>query len=414
MTRAIILVLDSLGVGASADAHAYGDSEADTLGHIIQACAAGNANNTRRQGPLDIPHLTRWGLTAAAIDSQTYSKQQPVVLPLAANNSAIAPQGAYGFAQELSVGKDTPSGHWEICGVPVTQAWGMFANTDHCFPQHLLDDLCQQGNVAGTLGNCHASGTDIIKQYGEQHMRTGWPICYTSADSVFQIAAHEDTFGLQRLYDLCELAKSLVDKLNVARVIARPFVGSHADNFTRTANRKDLTTPPSQPTLLDQLQAQRIPVTSIGKIADIFAQQGIDCCIKGHNNMDLMDKLFQQMDRQKDGLLFVNLVDFDSLYGHRRDVAGYAEALEALDQRLPELEQRLQADDVVLLTADHGCDPTMPGSDHTREYVPVVFFGQQVKSQALGKRDTFADMGQTLAAYFGIAPLAVGKDCGIF
>lgn len=402
MKRAIILVLDSLGVGASADAAAYGDVGADTFGHIVEACAAGKADDERRQGPLQIPNLTRWGLVAAAEASRGAS------LPLAKPNQVI---GAHGFAKELSAGKDTPSGHWEMCGLPVPFEWGMFPQQPNCFPQDLLDKLCAAAGIDGILGNCHASGTEIIQQLGEEHMRTGMPICYTSADSVFQIAAHEESFGLQRLYELCEIAKPLVDELNIARVIARPFVGDSTANFTRTANRRDLTTPPMQDTLLDVLRAHGKEVVSIGKIGDIFAHRGVDRVVKGKDNMALMDALLGEMQCQKEGLLFVNLVDFDSLYGHRRDVAGYAMALEQLDQRLPELEAALGADDLVLVSADHGCDPTMPGSDHTREHVPVVFVGEGVKPVNLGARESFADMGQTLAQYFDLPALGAGEPC---
>jgi phosphopentomutase len=402
MKRAIILVLDSLGVGASADAAAYGDVGADTFGHIVEACAAGKADDERRQGPLQIPNLTRWGLVKAAELSRGAG------LPITESSSVI---GAYGYAKELSAGKDTPSGHWEMCGLPVPFEWGMFPQQPNCFPQDLIAKLCAEAGLNGILGNCHASGTEIIKQLGEEHIRTGMPICYTSADSVFQIAAHEESFGLQRLYDLCEIAKPLVDELNIARVIARPFVGDSAANFTRTANRRDLTTPPMQDTLLDVLQANGKEVVSIGKIGDIFAHRGVDRVVKGRDNMALMDALLTEMQSQKEGLLFVNLVDFDSLYGHRRDVAGYAMALEQLDRRLPELEAALGADDLVMVSADHGCDPTMPGSDHTREHVPVVFVGEGVKAVDLGARESFADMGQTLAQYFGLPPLSVGEPC---
>ncbi len=402
MSRAIILVLDSLGIGASADAAAYGDLGADTFGHIVEQCAAGKADSEYRSGPLQIPNLTRWGLVAAAEGSRGQS------LPSAPTERI---EGAYGYAKELSSGKDTPSGHWEICGLPVPFEWGMFPQRPNCFPEQLLQDLCQQAGIDGTLANCHASGTEIIKQFGEEHMRTGMPICYTSADSVFQIAAHEESFGLQRLYELCEIAKPLVDELNITRVIARPFTGTSPDDFKRSANRRDLTTPPMADTLLDHIQAANMPVISIGKIGDIFAHKGVDRVVKGQNNMALMDALLNEMPQVKDGLLFVNLVDFDSLYGHRRDVPGYAMALEQLDQRLPEFEQLLAPDDLVLVTADHGCDPTMPGSDHTREHVPVVFVGEQVRAQNLGLRDTFADMGQTLAQHLNVAPLQAGLVC---
>jgi len=395
-----------LGIGASADAQAYGDVGADTFGHIVEQCAQGKADNAARSGPLNIPNLTRWGLVAAAEASRG---QALPATKMASNAEHII--GAYGYAKELSAGKDTPSGHWEICGLPVPFAWGLFADKDNSFPDKLLQDLCQQAGIDGTLANCHASGTEVIKQFGEQHIRTGMPICYTSADSVFQIAAHEEHFGLQRLYDLCDIAKPLVDELNITRVIARPFTGSAPENFKRSANRRDLTTAPMADTLLDHIQAAHMPVVSIGKVGDIFAHKGVDRVVKGHNNMALMDALLAQMVQVKEGLLFVNLVDFDSLYGHRRDVPGYALALEELDQRLPEFEQLLGPDDLVLATADHGCDPTMPGSDHTREHVPVVFVGEQVKAKNLGLRDTFADMGQTLAQHLNVSPVSAGVAC---
>jgi phosphopentomutase len=244
-------------------------------------------------------------------------------------------------------------------------------------------------------------------------MNTGFPICYTSADSVFQIAAHEETFGLQRLYDLCEVAKRLVDPLNITRVIARPFIGDSWENFERTPNRRDLTTPPTGPTLLDHIQAAGAPVVSVGKIGDIFSHQGVSYTVKAKDNMGLVDELLKQMDKVKEGLLFVNLVDFDTKYGHRRDVSGYALALEEFDKRLPEIENQLNSNDLVLITADHGCDPTWPGSDHTREHVPVVFYGESVNNQNLGERASFADMGQTIAQHLNLAPLAHGEACNL-
>jgi len=406
MNRAIIIILDSLGLGASADAVKYGDQNADTFGHIVEACEVGLANNKERNGPLKIPNLLRWGLGAAAVGS----RKNP--LPLATHNHV---QGAYGHAVEVSHDKDTPSGHWEICGLPVPFEWGTFPQQDNCFPAQLLQDLLDQGNIQGTLANKHGSGTDVLAEYGEQHLRTGYPICYTSADSVFQIAAHEEAFGLERLYALCEVAKKLVDPLNVTRVIARPFTGTSSANFERTANRRDLTTPPIGPTLLDHIEAQQGTVVSVGKIGDIFAHRGVSYTVKAPNNMALVDQLLDQMHKVKEGLLFVNLVDFDSKYGHRRNVAGYANALEEFDARLPEIEAKLEPQDLVLLSADHGCDPTWPGSDHTREHVPVVFYGSYrgapVKACDLGERASFADMGQTVALHLGLVPLQYGTAC---
>ena len=403
MKRAIILVLDSLGLGSSEDAHLYGDSGSDTLGHIIEECDSGNADNSERSGPLLIPNLIRWGLGEAAIASR--NKPLPI--------TRVEPQGAFGYAKEVSAGKDTPSGHWEICGLPVPFEWGTFPVIDNCFPASLLKDLMEQGQIEGTLANKHASGTQVIEEFGEEHIASGFPICYTSADSVFQIAAHEEHFGLERLYKLCRVAKKLVDPLEITRVIARPFTGNSKDGFERTANRKDLTTPPNDLTLLDHIQDANGQVVSVGKISDIFSNQGVSYTVKAKNNMGLVDQLLSEMIKLKNGLIFVNLVDFDTKFGHRRDVAGYALALEQFDKRIPEIESGLDDDDLVLITADHGCDPTWPGNDHTREHVPVIFYGKSIKNNNLGKRDSFADMGQTIASHLGIKALNNGKACNL-
>tara|TARA_Y100000385_G_scaffold279949_1_gene330306 strand:+ start:2819 stop:4030 length:1212 start_codon:yes stop_codon:yes gene_type:complete len=401
MNRAIILVLDSLGLGSSDDAHLYGDEGSDTLGHIIEACESGNANSDKRKGPLVIPNLIRWGLGEAAIASRKEA------LPI----DRVDPEGSFGYAKEVSAGKDTPSGHWEICGLPVPFEWGVFPKTENCFPETLINALVQEGEILGTLANKHASGTKVIEEFGEEHIHSGLPICYTSADSVFQIAAHEEHFGLERLYKLCEVAKRLVDPLNITRVIARPFTGNTKDGFIRTSNRKDITTPPNDVTLLDHIIDGNGKVVSVGKIGDIFSNQGVSYTVKAPNNMGLVDQLLSEMQKIDEGLIFVNLVDFDTNFGHRRDVPGYALALEEFDKRIPEIESSLQDKDLVLITADHGCDPTWPGSDHTREHVPVVFYGKSVKNNNLGKRDTFADMGQTIAHHLQIKPLANGKVC---
>jgi len=407
MARGIILVMDSFGIGATADADRFGDVGADTLGHIAEACAAGKADRPGlRQGPLRIPNLTRLGLARAARGS---TGRVPAGL-----DGAVPVQAAHGFAAELSSGKDTPSGHWEIAGLPVTFDWGFFPKEQPSFPSELTDALIRDCNLPGILGNCHASGTDIIRDLGAEHVKTGKPICYTSADSVFQIAAHETHFGLQRLYDVCKVAKKLTEPLNVARVIARPFVGETPDDFIRTANRKDLTTPPHGETLLTRLVAAGGEVISIGKIADIYAHTGISSKIAAKDNMALFDATLEALKVAGDrALVFANLVDFDMLYGHRRDIAGYAAALEVFDRRLPELEALLQPDDLVLITADHGCDPTWHGTDHTREHVPVLWFGPKVKAQDLGLRSSFADMGQTLARHLGLSPLDHGTACNL-
>jgi phosphopentomutase len=393
MSRAFILVLDSLGIGASADAEKFGDAGADTLGHIAGAA------------PLAIPNLVRLGLGNAAGDSRGS--------PLPGLTTETA-DGAWGFAVEQSSGKDTPSGHWEIAGLPVPFDWFYFPRTQPCFPPDLIAALVAQCELPGMLGDRHASGTVIIEELGEEHIRTGRPICYTSADSVFQIAAHEARFGLDRLYAVCEAARELVDEMNVGRVIARPFLGEAAGKFIRTANRRDYTTPPFADTLLDRAAAAGRAVVSVGKVADIFAGRGISLTVKGADNMALFDRLLEQADEAPDGaIVFANFVDFDTLYGHRRDVAGYAAALQAFDGRLPEFEATLRQGDLALLTADHGCDPTWPGSDHTREHVPVVFFGPGVRPGPLGRRGSFADMGQTIAGHLGLGALDHGLACEV-
>lgn len=401
MARAFIILLDSFGIGATDDAVKYGDVGADTLRHIAEHCALGKADKENvRSGPLTLPHLTRLGLNGAAIVSQ--GKSVPGL------DYAGPMEGAYGCAAEKSFGKDTPSGHWEIAGVPALFDWGYFPPEYPSFPDELLQDFIKQGNLPGVLGNKHASGTEIIAELGEEHEQSGKPIVYTSADSVFQIAAHEVSFGLDRLYNLCLIARELVDPYNVGRVIARPFIGKPG-SYHRTGNRRDYAVPAPEPTLLDKLKASSHEVISIGKVADIYAHRGITKKVKGDGNMALFDALLSEMAIAPDGsLVFVNLVDFDMLYGHRRDVVGYAKALEDFDARLPECERLLKPGDMVVITADHGCDPTWKGSDHTRENIPIIVFGPEVKPGSIGKRETFADIGQTIAKHLGVAPLATG------
>lgn len=395
MSRAIILVLDSFGIGATDDAERFGDAGSNTLGSIARERSEGPA------GPLKLPNLTRLGLMRAARDSAGD-------FPAGADKDAEV-VGAYGYARELSSGKDTPSGHWEIAGVPVLFDWGYFRKNIDTFPPELLDKLIERAGIPGVLGNCHSSGTTIIAELGEEHMKTGKPIVYTSADSVFQIACHEETFGLQRLYDLCDIAREMVDEYKIGRVIARPFVGTDSSNFVRTGNRRDLTVPPPSPTLLDKLVESGGDVISIGKIADIYAHRGITKTIKATGNAALFDATLEALHSAPDrSIVFTNFVDFDMLYGHRRDVNGYAEALEYFDSRLPELIELMNDDDVLVITADHGCDPTWTGTDHTREHIPVLVYGVGVEPRSLGKRDTFADIGQSLAGYFGLPPMEYG------
>lgn len=403
MARAIVGVLDSLGVGAADDAAAFGDEGANTFGHIAEACVSGEADAAGvRAGPLAIPNLLALGLGRLAREAGAAD------LPLADPPGVI---GAFGFAAERSFGKDTPSGHWEMMGLPVEFDWGYFKKEAPCFPPALLNALIAEAGLPGVLGDRHASGTAIIEELGEEHIRTGKPIVYTSADSVFQIAAHECRFGLERLYEICKVARKLVDDYNVGRVIARPFIGERKGEFKRTGNRRDYATPPHGATLLDLYADQGRPVIGIGKIGDIFAYKGVTRSVKADGNDALFDAWLGEIDRAPDdAIIFANFVDFDMLYGHRRDVAGYAAALEAFDRRLPELRQRLGAGDVAVLTADHGCDPTWPGSDHTREFVPILAFGPKVRPGSIGRRETFADIGQSLALHLGLAPLAAGRS----
>ena len=405
MKRTYIMVLDSFGIGASADAKRFGDEGSDTLGHIAAACVRGEAN-VGRSGPLTLPNLSRLGLGKAAEES---TGKFPAGLD---QHAEII--GAYGYASELSSGKDTPSGHWEIAGVPVLFDWGYFHDEHNSFPQELLDKLVARANLPGYLGNCHSSGTVILDQLGEEHMKTGKPIFYTSADSVFQIACHEETFGLDRLYELCEIAREELTEggYNIGRVIARPFVGDKPGNFQRTGNRHDLAVEPPAPTVLKRLVDEKGgEVVSIGKIADIYANVGITQKVKANGIDALFDATLREMEKAGDNtIVFTNFVDFDSSYGHRRDVAGYAAALEQFDRRLPELLERVTGDDIIIFTADHGCDPTWAGTDHTREHIPVLVYGPNVKPGSLGHRETFADIGQTVASYFGLSPMDYGKS----
>lgn len=399
MARAFLFVLDSLGIGHAPDAARFGDEGANTYGHIEAACAAGKADRAGlRQGPLKLPHMRALGLDGAAAIAE--GREPPAGVT-----------GFFGAAQEKSSGKDTPSGHWEIAGVPVPFEWGYFPGTIPAFPEALTDRLIKEAGLPGILGNCHASGTEIIARLGVEHIRTGKPICYTSADSVLQIAAHERHFGLERLYSLCETARRIVDEYRIGRVIARPFVGESADMFERTANRRDYAVPPPEATLLDRVEAAGGRVIGMGKIGDIFAHKSVTEVRKAAGNMALFDATLQAMGDAGEGdLVFANFVDFDTLFGHRRDVAGYAAALEAFDARLPEALARLRAGDLLILTADHGCDPTWKGTDHTRERVPILGTGSGFSASSVGLRETFADIGETIAAHLGLPAGAHGRS----
>ncbi len=401
MARAFLVVMDSVGIGGAPDAVRFfngsvPDTGANTVAHIAQACMAGRAEQGR-SGPLRVPNLDALGLGAA--------------VRLASGDSVpglnLAPTGCWGAATEISPGKDTPSGHWELAGVPVPWNWHYFPDTRPSFPDELTDFVARAAGTDGILGNCHASGTAIIKDLGPEHIRTGWPICYTSADSVFQIAAHEECFGLDPLLKLCAEIAPVLHAMKVGRVIARPFIGRAETGFIRTANRRDFAIAPPAPVLTNWLQDAGRRVYAIGKIGDIFSMQGIDDLRKGSDEQ-LMGHLSDLVDEAEDGsLTFANFVEFDSRFGHRRDISGYAAALEWFDQSIGPILNRLRTDDLMILTADHGNDPSWTGTDHTRERVPVLVFGRGAGS--IGHVG-FVDVAASVADHLGVLPRGTGRS----
>ncbi|WP_114327005.1 phosphopentomutase [Candidatus Colwellia aromaticivorans] len=422
MARAIIVVLDSFGVGYSNDAEKFGDIGANTFINIARHYfqESNNIIQLPNLGDLGLHELSRqasrpkiWQaleqeITKAEKDfTEFYKKPQ---------------KGAFGYMNEISTGKDTPSGHWEMTGVPVLFDWDYFSNKKDSFSAELITAINHKTGFAGVLGNCHASGVDIINAFGNEHIKTGLPICYTSADSVFQVAAHEEHFGLDNLYCYCEQVRALLSDsdLNVGRVIARPFIGGDkggdkkpqkASEFSRTGNRRDYSVLPPAPTVLDKITQAGGQVISVGKIADIFAHQGISIKTKATGIDALVDATIQHIKSATDNsLIFTNLVNFDQDYGHRRDAVGYAQALENFDKRLPEIYEHMEADDILFLTADHGCDPTWPGNDHTREFVPLLCYHQNIQSVNLGQRTTFSDLGQTLSELFKVEVMTYGTS----
>jgi phosphopentomutase len=402
MPKALLIVLDSVGVGAAPDAADFHDEGANTVAHIVEACQRGEGDRpSLRHGLLKIPHLCALGMGKIL---ELSTGHVPEGLPQQQNIC-----GQWGIAQEVSRGKDSPSGHWEIAGCPVPFAWHYFPETEPCFPPSLIESFISQGELPGILGNKHASGMAIIEEYGAQHMSSGKPILYTSADSVFQIAAHEHTFGLDRLYDLCRLARKLVDPLGVGRVIARPFIGDPSQGFTRTGHRQDFAVPPPPGTLLERLEKAHRPCVTVGKVGDLFAHCHTGKEIKAHGNAVVLSKALEAFASLGDGgLVFANLVDFDTEFGHQRDVPGYAAALEAFDRSIPDIWAALNPGDIAVITADHGNDPTFHGTDHTREWVPIFMFGPHIPPGSLGKRSTFADIGETLAEHLNLPLLSPG------
>ena len=387
MARAFLLILDSFGIGGAPDAASFGDEGANTLGHVCERMT------------LHVPHMAALGLGQAA---QLSTGRNPLPeAPLI---------GQYGVAREVSRGKDTITGHWEIAGVPLQFDWGYFPHTIPALPQALIDGIVSRCNLPGLLALCHASGTEVIEDFGEEHIRTGKPIAYTSADSVLQIAAHEEHFGRERLYDVCRVARELTYPMNIGRIIARPFVGERKGQFSRTGHRKDFAVTPPAPTLLETLSRAGRDVVSVGKIGDIFAHVGTGREIKVSGNRAYMEATLANMDGLGEGgLLMTNFVDFDTDFGHRRDPIGYGRALEAFDAELPRLFAKLREGDLLVLTADHGNDPTWKGTDHTREQVPVMSYIRGLRPGSFGLRKSFADIGQTLARHLNVGPLGAGE-----
>ncbi|MGB0797729.1 MAG: phosphopentomutase [Planktomarina sp.] len=384
MSRAFLIVLDSVGCGGAPDAAAFGDQGANTLGHILQ----------HRQGRLHLPNLASMGLGAAMTHATGIST------PWAAPD-----KGGWAVATEVSMGKDTPSGHWELAGVPVPWDWHYFPKQEPAFSQDILDVVADF--AGGSLGNCHSGGIAAINRFGADHLRTGFPICYTSVDSVFQIAAHEGSFGLDRLYDLCKTLAPMLHAMKVGRVIARPFVGAVEEGFERTINRKDFAIPPPAPTLCEWLTAAGRTVHGIGKIGDIFSMQGITRCRKG-TDATLMEYLADEVANAPDGsLTFANFVEFDSLFGHLRNPEGYAKALEWFDDAIGPILARARPDDLFVFTADHGNDPTWPGSDHTRERVPVLVHGRDLGQ--IGDVG-FQDVAASVAHHLGVMAQGKGRS----
>ena len=382
INRVLILVLDGVGIGALPDASSYGDTGSHTLKHIAE-----------KMGGLQLPTLEKLGL--GKIDT---------ILGISSTTETI---GSYGKQLEASPGKDTSTGHWEMAGIQLKKPFPTFMEG---FPEELINAFIQETGVEKILGNKAASGTEILKELGEEHVKTEYPIVYTSADSVFQIACHENIFPLEELYHICKIARRLCNKYAIGRVIARPFVGDSALDFKRTPNRKDLVYELPEPMLLDFLKEKQVPVISVGKISDIFNHQGISASLKTKSNLEGLLTSITEMEKLKHGLVFTNLIDFDQLYGHRNDISGFSNALVELDRKLPEIIKTIGPHGLLIITSDHGNDPTHPGTDHTREYAPLLVYSPSFKSKNLGIRKTFSDIGQTVAEIFNLAPLKHGTS----
>ena len=384
INRVITIVLDGFGVGESPDAYVYGDEGSNTI--------AGIYNNTK----LNLTNMKKIGL---------YNIKE-----IGIKNEEKNPIGAYGKAQEQSVGKNSPVGHWEISGHITNPG---FKTYPHAFPKEMIDEFIEKTGVKGILCNEVGSGTEILKRFGEEHIKTGYPIVYTSADSVFQIAAHENIISVEKLYEICRIARKMLDKkeYNVGTVIARPFIGTCASDFTRTYNRKDFESNTFGRTMLDVISENGKEVIAIGKIEDLFSGRGITKAIHTNGNADGIEKTIEEIKNDTKGLIFTNLVDFDMLYGHRNNIEGYAKALEYFDSKLPIIIENMKDTDILIITADHGNDPSTPSTDHSREYIPIVIYGKQIKQNVnIGTRKTYADIGATILDILQMPKLGIGES----
>ena len=399
--KGILIVLDAVGIGGATDANDFADMGADTLGNIKKECIKGRANFSRF-GQLNIPNLASLGIYAShAVAQDYYSENQ---------NFFCSKNASFACASEISKGKDTPTGHWELAGLPLKWNWKYFENKLKSFSEDQIKPIINKFSLTGILGNCHSSGTEIIKKYGEEHILSLKPIFYTSKDSVVQIACHENIFGLKKLYELCEFSAKVFHPLKVGRVIARPFLGDNSGTFFRTKNRKDYTFPPPNKTLCDLVVENNRSCHAIGKIADIFSNRGISTSVSGLSDDALFYKMIDVIKKAKNGdLIFANFVEFDSLYGHRRDVAGFAAALERFDLKLVKLLEIINPNDFLIITADHGNDPTFKGTDHTREKVPVLMVGNYAQKGNNGNI-VFSDVGATMAAFLNLSGKLKGTN----
>ncbi|CAL4325446.1 Phosphopentomutase [Buchnera aphidicola (Eriosoma grossulariae)] len=405
MNRVVIMLLDSFGIGSSTDAFKFNDEGANTFKHIYEMCFLKKANHGR-QGPLNIPNLISLGLGKLM---HRLTGSFPIELNF--NIDVIA---SYAYASSISSGKDTLSGHFEIMGVPILTSWDRFLNKKSSIPEELLENIISHCNIPGIIGNCHSSGITILQQFGEEHIHTGKPIFYTSMDSVIQIACHENFFGLNNLYKLSCSVRNILNntKYNIGRVIARPFLGNNKKEFTRTNNRKDYSIAINERTVMEKLILEKHgEVIGIGKISDIFSGRGITQKIPAYGLADLFEKTNMAIDQAKDNsIIFTNFVDFDSVWGHRRDVSGYAKGLEFFDLKLLNIINKIQKKDLLIITADHGCDPTWIGSEHTREFIPILLYRPGYKSHYLGHRNTFSDIAQTISQYFSLSSMHYGTS----